>query len=107
MGYELILNTKDTPLSSIPYSWPPVEVVIAVGWLLKNYWNISLSSFNPNAQQKARSMLTQGEQAFATIIVVPDSGLNKQPHPLSESFSDQVSGATTQHTSTFFTSTRH
>ncbi|WP_257292090.1 hypothetical protein [Endozoicomonas sp. ONNA1] len=37
VGYQLILTTKDTSLSSIPFSWLPMEVAIIVGWLLKSH----------------------------------------------------------------------
>ncbi|WP_257287791.1 hypothetical protein, partial [Endozoicomonas sp. SESOKO2] len=33
-GYERILTSKNTPLDSTSYSWLPIEVVVAVGWLL-------------------------------------------------------------------------
>ncbi|WP_257276400.1 hypothetical protein, partial [Endozoicomonas sp. SESOKO4] len=45
MGYELILTSKNTPLSSTSYSWLPVEVVVTVVWLLKSYWDTKSASF--------------------------------------------------------------
>lgn len=96
-GYELILTTKVGYLFSKPYSWLPPEVVVAVCWLVKSYWNPSSPSFNPIAQQEANSTLKQG---FITITMVPGSEHN-QPHPLSESSDGHTSGATNQLTGTF------
>ncbi|WP_257281820.1 ankyrin repeat domain-containing protein [Endozoicomonas sp. ISHI1] len=89
VGYELIQTAKNTPLSSTSYSWLPPEMVVAVGWLLKNYWNINLPSFNPIKQKE----LCQVHQ-LATIITVPGSGNNQQQHLPSESSGQQAQEAT-------------
>ncbi|WP_257288518.1 hypothetical protein [Endozoicomonas sp. SESOKO2] len=96
LGYELPLNIEEAPLSNTLHSWLPLEVVIAVGWFLKSYWLLYSSSFNTIKQKEATSKLTQGDHLFATIIMVPGSGHNQQPYPLSESSDEQVSGVTTQ-----------
>ncbi|WP_422132434.1 hypothetical protein [Endozoicomonas sp. ALD040] len=51
--YNLILTTKDTSQSPTPYSLLPLEVIITLGWLLKNYWNPDSLLFNPIEQQEA------------------------------------------------------
>ncbi len=94
--YELILNTKNTPLNSTSYSWLPVEMVIAVGWLLKNYWNIDSPSFNPMTQKE----LCQ-DHPFSAIITIPGTGNNQQQRPPSESSGQQAQEATAHSTDTF------
>ncbi|WP_257282251.1 ankyrin repeat domain-containing protein [Endozoicomonas sp. ISHI1] len=89
VGYELIVTTKNTPLSSTSYSWLPLEVFVAVGWLLKSYWNIDSPSFNPIKQKELRQ-----DHPLAAIISVPGSGNNQQQHPPSESSGQQAQEAT-------------
>ncbi len=43
-------------LSSTPYSWLSVEMIVTVSWLLKGYWNIDSPLFNPIEQQEAAFM---------------------------------------------------
>uniref|UniRef100_UPI002148A27F ankyrin repeat domain-containing protein n=1 Tax=Endozoicomonas sp. SESOKO2 TaxID=2828743 RepID=UPI002148A27F len=70
------------------YSWLPIEVVVAVGWLLTSYWNIDSPSFNPMKQKE----LCQ-EQPLAAIITVPGSGTQQQQDPPSESSGQQAQEA--------------
>ncbi|WOG27081.1 hypothetical protein [Endozoicomonas sp. 8E] len=76
--YELIMTTKDKPLCTNPYqavaklrlpcssvgtgcwsfaipsySWIPLEVIIAICWLLKSYWNPDSPLFSPIEQKEA------------------------------------------------------
>ncbi|WP_257282060.1 ankyrin repeat domain-containing protein [Endozoicomonas sp. ISHI1] len=89
VGYELILTSKNTPLSSTTYSWLPVEVIFAVGWLLKSYWNIYSSSFNPiELKELCR------DHPLAAIIMTPGSGNDQQQHPPSEPSGQQAQEAT-------------
>ncbi|WP_257274910.1 hypothetical protein, partial [Endozoicomonas sp. SESOKO4] len=94
--YELVLNTKNTPLNSTSYSWLPVEMVIAVGWLLKNYWNIDSPSFNPMTQKE----LCQ-DHPFSAIITMPGTENNQQQHPPSESSGQQAQEATARPAGSF------
>ncbi|WP_257282257.1 ankyrin repeat domain-containing protein [Endozoicomonas sp. ISHI1] len=93
VGYELIQNAKNTPLSSTSYSWLPPEMVVAVGWLFKNYWNINLPSFNLIAQKE----LCQN-QPLAAIITIPGSGNARQQCPPPESSGQQTPEATARPT---------
>ncbi|WOG27050.1 hypothetical protein [Endozoicomonas sp. 8E] len=101
--YELTLITKDNPLSSSPDSWPPVEAVVALGWLLKSYWNPDsfLFLFNPIKQQAA-SVLKKENFAFAIITAMFGSGDNPQQYPSSESSGQRVPAAST-HITGYFT----
>ncbi|WOG27038.1 hypothetical protein [Endozoicomonas sp. 8E] len=66
VAYELILITRDTPRYSKPYSWLPLEALIAVGLLLKNYWHPDSPLFNL-VELQAAFMLTPGNRPSATI----------------------------------------
>ncbi|WP_257281818.1 ankyrin repeat domain-containing protein [Endozoicomonas sp. ISHI1] len=85
----LYANYKNTPLSSTSYSWLLAEVVVAVGWLLKSYWNIKLPSFNPITQKELCQV-----HPLAAIITMPGSGNDQQQHPPSESSGEQAQQAT-------------
>ncbi|WP_257288739.1 hypothetical protein, partial [Endozoicomonas sp. SESOKO2] len=89
VGHELILTIKNTPLSSTFYSWLPLEVAVAVGWLLKSYWNIKSPSFNTIEQKE----LCQGHP-FAAIMMMPGSGNQQQQYPPSESLGQQAQETT-------------
>ncbi|WOG27003.1 hypothetical protein [Endozoicomonas sp. 8E] len=79
ISFELILTTKDTPLIPITYSWLPIETVVAIGWLLKSYWNPDSPLFNPVERNEATPALTQREHPFATITMMFGSGNKQQP----------------------------
>ncbi|WP_257288338.1 MULTISPECIES: hypothetical protein, partial [unclassified Endozoicomonas] len=85
---ELILTTE-ARLSVTPYFWLPAEVVVTVGWLLKNHCNPNTRLFNPIEQQA-----NQGHP-LATIITVFGSGNNPPQYPSSESSSQQAPQAAT------------
>ncbi|WOG27097.1 hypothetical protein [Endozoicomonas sp. 8E] len=89
VSYELILTTRDTPMSSTPYLCLTVEVVITIGWLLKSYWNPDSPFFNPIEQQRA-SILTFEDHPFAIITSALDSGENSAQYQLSESSGQQT-----------------
>ncbi|WP_422137028.1 hypothetical protein [Endozoicomonas sp. ALD040] len=95
VAYELILTTKTSPLSSSNYSWVPVEVVVAVGWLLKSYWNLDSALFNPleqlslSEQQETTSLLKQQDHPFASIITVYGSGYTPPQYQPPESSGQQ------------------
>ncbi|WP_257280682.1 MULTISPECIES: hypothetical protein [unclassified Endozoicomonas] len=93
VAYNLILTTKDAPISVISCSWLPVEVVFAVGWLLKSYWNLCSPLFKPIKQQVATSVLTKEGYMFAITTVMPGSGDNPPQYTPSESFGQQVPSA--------------
>ncbi|WP_257282076.1 ankyrin repeat domain-containing protein [Endozoicomonas sp. ISHI1] len=96
VGYELILTSKNTPLSSASYSWLPVEVLIAVAWFLKSYWNNNSSSFNPITQKELRQ-----DHPLAAIITMPGSGNDQPQHPPSASSGQQVQETTVSPTGSF------
>ncbi|WP_257288358.1 ankyrin repeat domain-containing protein, partial [Endozoicomonas sp. SESOKO2] len=89
LGCELILTTKHTPLSSTSHSWLPVELIVAVGWLLKNYWNIDSPSFRRLTQKELGQ-----DHPMAAIIRVPGSGNNQQQCRPSEQSGHQAQEAT-------------
>ncbi|WP_257282077.1 ankyrin repeat domain-containing protein [Endozoicomonas sp. ISHI1] len=96
VGYELILTSKNTPLSSASYSWLPVEVLIAVAWFLKSYWNNNSSSFNPITQKELRQ-----DRPLAAIITMPGFGNNQPQHPPSASSGQQAQETTVGPTGSF------
>ncbi|WOG27036.1 hypothetical protein [Endozoicomonas sp. 8E] len=100
IAYELILSIKDTQPNSTPYSWLPVEVAVAVGCLLKGYWNQDSLLFNP-IERQATSMSTHKNHPFATIITMFGSGCNPSQQPPSESSGQQAPPATTRVMSCF------
>ncbi|WP_257255384.1 MULTISPECIES: hypothetical protein [unclassified Endozoicomonas] len=89
VDYELILNTKHTPVSSTPYPGLPVEVFVAVSWLLKNYWNSDSPLFTLTEQQEVGQ-----DHPSAAITTMLGSG-HKQPHQPSESSSQKAPGTST------------
>ncbi|WOG27125.1 hypothetical protein [Endozoicomonas sp. 8E] len=101
VAYELTVATKETPPVTTPYSWLSVELIITVGWLLKNYWISGPPLFKPFEQHEAASMLTKGDQAFAIITMMLNSGNTPQQHQPPESFSQQDPQATPQSTGSF------
>ncbi len=103
VAYQLTLIIKDNPLNSSPDSWLPVEAVVAVGWLLKSYWNPAsfLFLFNP-IEQQAASVLKQENFTFAIITAMFGSGDNPQQYPPSESSGQQVPAAS-PHITGYFT----
>ncbi|WP_257291145.1 hypothetical protein [Endozoicomonas sp. ONNA1] len=104
-GHELI-HTINTPLlSSNPYPWLPLEMLITVGWLLKNYWNPNSPLFNLIEQQieqhEASYMLTQVDHPFATITMMHGSGHAQQQGQLLESSDQQGPQANTRYIDSF------
>ncbi|WOG27023.1 hypothetical protein [Endozoicomonas sp. 8E] len=95
VAYGLTLSTKYAPSSFISYSWLPIEVIVAVGWLLKSYWNPDSSPFYPIARQLI-SILTQEDQSLAIITMMPGYGHNQQQGRPSGS-SDQQAPQTFTH----------
>ncbi|WP_257281704.1 hypothetical protein [Endozoicomonas sp. ISHI1] len=99
-GYELILKTKDVPLFPAPYSWVPVEAVVAVGWFLRSYRNSDSPLFNLIEHQEATSMLKQRDFPLTTITMMTGSGDNQQHEP-SESSGQRTTQTTTCHRRSF------
>ncbi|WP_422473942.1 hypothetical protein [Endozoicomonas sp. ALB032] len=98
IAYELILTTRDAPPGSKRL---PVEVVVAVGWLLKSYCPPCSPLFNPIKLQ-AVSMLKQDELPLAITITMPGYKHEQQGQP-SES-SDQQAPETPARPSGYFSS---
>ncbi|WP_257282254.1 ankyrin repeat domain-containing protein [Endozoicomonas sp. ISHI1] len=96
VGYELILTSKNTPLSSTSYSRLPVEVVVAIAWLLKSHWNINSSSFKPITQKERCK-----DHALSAIITMPGTGNDQPQHPPSESSVQQVQETTARPAGSF------
>ncbi|WP_448215848.1 hypothetical protein [Endozoicomonas sp. 2B-B] len=89
VAYELLLTTKNNPLNSSPYSWVPSEVVVVVGWLLKNYWNPDSPLFDP-IEQQTTSMLTQEDYLSEILITMYGYGQNPTQHQPSEASGKQT-----------------
>ncbi|WOG27133.1 hypothetical protein [Endozoicomonas sp. 8E] len=94
-AYELILTTRDPPISATPYSWLPAEVLVIVGWLLKSYWNPDSLLLNTTEQQE-----TSQDSPFSSIImmVVPDPEQGQQQRHSSGSSGHRSSGTSHYHT---------
>ncbi|WP_422472303.1 hypothetical protein [Endozoicomonas sp. ALB032] len=101
VAYELILTTNHAPVCCKRYSWLPVKVVVAAGWLVKSYWNSESSLFNPIEQHEATSMLTQGDLPFVTVTAAFGSGHNQQQYSPSASSGQQSPGTVTCPASSF------
>ncbi|WP_257274907.1 MULTISPECIES: RING finger domain-containing protein [unclassified Endozoicomonas] len=100
VAYELALTTNGAPLGSIPCLRLPEKAFIAVGWLLKSYWNPDSLLFNPMGQPGAAFVSTQVGHPFAIITKGPnghDEQKNAPPdQPLASSSGQQASARTTQ-----------
>ncbi|WP_257287423.1 hypothetical protein, partial [Endozoicomonas sp. SESOKO2] len=96
VSYQLILTSKNTPLSFTSYSWLPLEVVFAVGWLLKSYWGMCSPSFSSIAQKEPCH-----DHPLAAIITMPGSGNNQQQCPPSESSGQHAQESTARSTGSF------
>ncbi|WP_257255387.1 hypothetical protein [Endozoicomonas sp. SESOKO3] len=103
-AYELILPPRDGPLCATPYSWVPLQAVVTVSWLLKNYWNSDSPLFNPTEQLSLtdRQEMSQN-QPFAGIILMPGSGQARASGQPSES-SDRGAPKAISHLTVSFTS---
>ncbi|WOG28482.1 hypothetical protein [Endozoicomonas sp. 8E] len=88
--YELVLTTHDGTLSGKPYSWLPVEAFVAVGWLMKNYWNPDSPLFNP---------MDQVETSHYDPFVITTMMLPGRDQPSSQPSSQQSSQQPTQRAS--------
>ncbi|WOG28484.1 hypothetical protein [Endozoicomonas sp. 8E] len=94
VAYRLVLSTNDAALSGKPYSWLPEEALIAVGWLLKSYWNPHSSLFDPMDQMKA----SQDDPFVITTMMLPGQSQKQngqQQSQASASSGQQASGSTT------------
>ncbi|WP_257281464.1 hypothetical protein [Endozoicomonas sp. ISHI1] len=96
VGYKLILTNRDALLDLNPYSWIPIEVIAAVYWLLKNYWNPSSPPFNPIEQKEANQ-----DHPFAIVTMMLGSGDGQQSHRPSESSRQQTHKANTHTAGSF------
>ncbi|WP_252178044.1 hypothetical protein [Endozoicomonas sp. 4G] len=76
VAYQLVITIHDTP-GSKPYSWIPVETFVAVGWLLKSYWNLSSPLFNPMDQLQA----SQDDPFAITTMVHLGHAKHPREHP--------------------------
>ncbi|WOG26970.1 hypothetical protein [Endozoicomonas sp. 8E] len=83
VAFELIFTTRDTSPNPAPYSWLPVETVVAVGWLLKSYWTPDSPPLNLVQQQEISQ-----DHPFVITAMMPGSEHNQQQ--------DQPSGSSDQ-----------
>ncbi|WP_422132408.1 hypothetical protein [Endozoicomonas sp. ALD040] len=101
--FELIMTSKTHPPGSTSYSCSPVEGIVTVGWLLKNYWNPDSSFFKPIKQSGVR--LARGNEPIAITTMMHGSGYNQQQpqqqSQLSESSGQQAPQAISQQTGSF------
>ncbi|WOG27026.1 hypothetical protein [Endozoicomonas sp. 8E] len=98
VAYELVLTSKDFRPRPVPYSWPPGEVIVAVAWLLKNYWSPDSPLFKPIEQQASR------DQLFAIITMMHRSGHDSPQCQSSASYGQQTRQSTINLSGSF---TRH
>ncbi|WOG26918.1 hypothetical protein [Endozoicomonas sp. 8E] len=87
-AYALILNIEDAPLCPTPYSCLPLEVIVAVSWLLKSYWYHDSTLFRPIEQLAT----------FATITAMFGSGSSLPQCQPSGSSGQQASNLAPQFT---------
>ncbi len=100
VAYELMLSSHETSLSAKPFSWPPVEAFVVIGWLLKNDWNSDSSLFIPMDQQEA----SQDEPFTITTMMLPGNSQqknNQQNQPSTSSGQQATGGATSTRTTVF------
>ncbi|WP_422138843.1 hypothetical protein [Endozoicomonas sp. ALC020] len=95
--YELIQTTRDTSQGLTLYSWLSMEAAVAVGWLLKSYWNPDSTLFN-SLEQPSTSMLLKGSCPFSAITAMFGSEHNAPQHTPSETPGQQAPQTTTQPT---------
>ncbi|WOG26887.1 hypothetical protein [Endozoicomonas sp. 8E] len=100
IAYELAVTTKVAPMIATTYLWLPLEVLVTVACLLKNYWNPNKQLFSP-IEQQAASRLTQGDHPFATITAMSGSGENAPQFQSSESSSQPAPKGTLPTISSF------
>ncbi|WOG26923.1 hypothetical protein [Endozoicomonas sp. 8E] len=98
VAYELILTPKDTFQCPTLYSSLPLEAVITIVWLLKNYWNPYSPLFNPIEHQEASQ-----KHPFAITTLMPGSEQNPPQYQPSQS-SGQHTPQATAHITGYFTS---
>ncbi|WOG28306.1 hypothetical protein [Endozoicomonas sp. 8E] len=91
--YEPILSIHDTPLSGKPLSWLPAGAFVALGWLLKNYWNSDPSLLIAMDQLEA----SQDDRFAIITMMLPGNGQQKndQQNPPSTSSGQQATGGAT------------
>ncbi|WP_257288339.1 hypothetical protein [Endozoicomonas sp. SESOKO2] len=91
VAYELVLTTNAVS-GFKPYSWLTSEVFVAVGWLLKGYWNPDSPLFNSIERLEA----IQDDPFAITTMTLPGQNQNgQQQSQPSASSGQQASGATT------------
>ncbi|WP_422410247.1 MULTISPECIES: hypothetical protein [unclassified Endozoicomonas] len=91
--YKLILSSKDFSSGTSLYSRQPLDLVVAVGWFLKNYWNLDSPLFKSIAQQELNHC-----HPFAIITAMFGSGENSPQYSPSKSSGQRASQATLQST---------
>ncbi|WOG26886.1 hypothetical protein [Endozoicomonas sp. 8E] len=100
IAYELTVTTKVATRITTPYLSLPLEVLVAVAWFLKNYWNPDTRLFG-TIEQQVNSIMTEGDHRFATITAVFGSTENSPQYQSSESSGQPASKATLASISSF------
>ncbi|WOG26940.1 hypothetical protein [Endozoicomonas sp. 8E] len=96
VAYELILTTGNNRESSHHCSWVPVEAAIAVGQLLKSYWNPYSPLFNPIEPRE-----TSENHTFAITTMMHGSIDDQQQGQPSKSSGQQAPQVTTHSAGSF------
>ncbi|WP_422139997.1 hypothetical protein [Endozoicomonas sp. ALC020] len=89
IAYELTLSTRDVPLSYPPFTRLPVDVVVAIGWLLKSYWTPNSLLLNTIERQSA-VILKKRYQPFSITTVMAGCEHDQQKGQSSESSVQQT-----------------
>ncbi|WP_422473497.1 hypothetical protein [Endozoicomonas sp. ALB032] len=92
---ELFLTIQNSPLDSLPCSWPPLATAIAVGWLLKSYFNPDSPVFNSIEQKEACQNHLFQNHLFVITTTMPGSEHAPQQGQPSTSSGQQIPQATT------------
>ncbi|WOG28487.1 hypothetical protein [Endozoicomonas sp. 8E] len=104
VAYELILSTN-IPSGAKPCLRMPVDAFVAVGWLLKGYWNANSALPNTMDQLGAASMMLQWDDPYAiTTMTYLEHGQQKNQQrnqPVVLSTDQQAPGANSQIKGTF------
>ncbi|WP_422411022.1 hypothetical protein, partial [Endozoicomonas sp. ALB122] len=85
VAFELNLTTREAPPGSTPYSWLPIQAVVAAGWLLKNYWSDDSPLFSSIEQQEASQ-----NHPLAAITMLLGSGHDQSQYQPSKSSGQQA-----------------
>ncbi|WP_422137155.1 hypothetical protein [Endozoicomonas sp. ALC020] len=99
-SFEPIQTTKDVLQSPYSHLCLPVEIVIAVSWLLKGCWPPDSSLFNPIEPLIEQQEASQNQPFMITTVMIGPEHQQQQSQP-SDSTRQQSSGTTIPYKGSF------